>query len=186
MPRSKGCLNSHQPLPKNGWNKTFFKLHWLMSYGDSCNCSALFSWLRCWKKTKIKAPAQHPSQVPTWCFILKYIWILFLLKIIPKKFLLENWKPSSFVLLSQIFLPSWPACFSSSRSSELSSIGHTHDNIYNAWERSRSLPPTCTMKAEACKKLLVQLVLDLALDLFVDELVKPQCIYRRGNRKMLW
>ena len=33
------------------------------------------------------------------------------------------------------------------------------------------------------KKLLVQLVLDLALDLFVDELVKPQCIYRRGNRK---
>ena len=42
------------------------------------------------------------------------------------------------------------------------------------------------LKAEACKKLLVQLVLDLALDLFVDELVKPQCIYRRGNRKMLW
>ena len=39
------------------------------------------------------------------------------------------------------------------------------------------------LKAEACKKLLVQLVLDLALDLFVDELVKPQCIYRRGNRK---
>ena len=42
------------------------------------------------------------------------------------------------------------------------------------------------LKTEACKKLLVQLVLDLALDLFVDELVKPQCIYRRGNRKMLW
>ena len=37
----------------------------------------------------------------------------------------------------------------------------------------------------SCKKLLVQLVLDLALDLFVDELVKPQCIYRRGNRKMV-
>ena len=41
------------------------------------------------------------------------------------------------------------------------------------------------LKTEACKKLLVQLVLDLALDLFVDELVKPQCIYRRGNRKMV-
>ena len=30
-----------------------------MSYGDSCNCSALFSFdsdMLCWKKTKIKAP----------------------------------------------------------------------------------------------------------------------------------
>ena len=63
VPRSKGCLNSHQPLPKNGWNKTFFKLHWLMSYGDSCNCSALFSWLRCVGR-KQRSKLQHSSTHP--------------------------------------------------------------------------------------------------------------------------